>query len=197
MSETQSNGDPRDLFAQAIAQGQAVIDAVTPDQLCLPTPCSEFDVATLTNHLIGAIGRVGDAFAGNELGELEPTAEIPAGGLGAAFAAAAEVAKSAMSDDGLLDKMLELPFATLPGAVVVQIYAMETVLHTWDIAAATGQRHKLDHSLAEPLLPVAMQMLPAEPRGGEMPFAAVVDVSESASASDRLAAYSGREPSFA
>jgi uncharacterized protein (TIGR03086 family) len=197
MSETHASSDPRELFALALAQGQTLVDGIGDEQLSLPTPCSKYDVAMVTNHLIGALGRVRDAFAGDVIGELEDSSQTPAGGFAEAFAAAGASAQAAMSDDELLGRMLELPFATLPGAVVVQIYAMETVLHSWDIAAATGQRAKLDHSLAEQLLPVAHQMLPADPRGGEMPFEAVVEVSDSASATDRLAAYSGRQPTFA
>lgn len=39
---------------------------------------------------------------------------------------------------------------------------------------------------------VATEVLPPEPRGGEIPFAAVVKVAADASSYDRLAGYLGR-----
>src|SRR5579871_5848929 len=57
MSETNGHyhagveGDPREAFALAIAQAQRVIDAVKPEQLGSPTPCTEYNVAQLQNHL--------------------------------------------------------------------------------------------------------------------------------------------------
>jgi uncharacterized protein (TIGR03086 family) len=71
---------------------------------------------------------------------------------------------------------------------------MELATHGWDLAVATGQAAELDPELAEALLPFAAQMLPPAPRGGELPFEAVVTVDADASPTDRLAAYLGRDP---
>jgi len=184
--------DPRPLFGQALDQAAQLIAAIGDDQLSLPTPCTEYDVATLLNHLTGAIARCGDAALGKELGELEATPAKPSAGFAAAFAAAQAEATGVWEDDALLSKEVVLPWATLPGAVIVQMYALETVLHSWDLAVATGHEDKLDDTIAEQLIPVAEQMLPVEPRGGEIPFEAVVPAPEGAGAGDRLAAYSGR-----
>jgi len=65
-------------------------------------------------------------------------------------------------------------------------------LHTWDLAVATGQEDELDDSVAEQVIPIAHEMLPVEPRGGQMPFEAVVPAPEEPRAVDWLAAYAGR-----
>jgi uncharacterized protein (TIGR03086 family) len=87
-----------------------------------------------------------------------------------------------------------LPFGTFPGPLVAQIYILELVVHSWDLAAATGQLSILDPSLAQTALPVAHAVLPPEPRGGEMPFGPVIPVADDAPAYDRLAGYLGRKP---
>ena len=185
--------DPRDVLRGALDQAGALIAGVKPDQLSDPTPCDEFDVATLINHLTGAVARVGSVAAGVQIeGQLIVDAKEPAEGWVGAFAAARQGAIGAWADDALLAKEFTLPWATLPGAGIVSMYALETVLHGWDLAVATGQEHLLDHSLAEAVFPAARQMLPVDIRGGEMPFEAVVEVGADASASDRLAGFAGR-----
>jgi uncharacterized protein (TIGR03086 family) len=185
--------DPRDVLRGALDQAGAVIAGVKPDQLSDATPCTEFDVATLMNHLTGAVARVGSVAAGVQVeGGLVVDAEEPAAGWMGAFAAARQGAIDAWADDALLVKEYTLPWATLPGAGIVSMYALETVLHGWDLAVATGQEHLLDDTLAETVFPAARQMLPVDIRGGEMPFEAVVEVPVDASASDRLAGFAGR-----
>lgn len=185
--------DPRQNLARALDQAAAVIAGVKPDQLSDPTPCAEYDVATLINHVTGAVDRVGLALSGQETPEIPETREAPEGGFEVAFEAAKAKALTAVADDDLLGRMITLPWATLPGAVVIQIYTLESVLHAWDIATATGQEALLDDDLASAIHGFTVQMLPAEPRGGEIPFATVVECGSDARAADKLAAYSGRQ----
>ena len=184
--------DPRQNLARSLAQAAAVIAGVKPGQLADATPCDEYNVAAVINHLTGAVDRVGLALSEQETPEIPETSEEPEGGFAAAFEAARERALAAVADDDLLGRMITLPWATLPGAAVVQIYTLESVLHTWDIATATGQEALLDDDLAAAIHDFTLQMLPAEPRGGEIPFAAVVECGSDARAVDKLAAYSGR-----
>jgi uncharacterized protein (TIGR03083 family) len=54
----------RDVLEKAISGTAAVVRGVKPDQLALPTPCREWDVRTLTNHLLQvatALGLAGRA----------------------------------------------------------------------------------------------------------------------------------------
>ena len=184
--------DPRQNLARALTQAAAVIAGVKPDQLSDPTPCTEFDVASVINHLTGAVERVGLAVSGQPTPDIPATNEVPEGGFDAAFEAARAKALSAVEDDELLGRMITLPWATLPGAAVVRIYTLEAVLHAWDLATATGQKALLDDDLASGIHDFTVQMLPAQPRGGEIPFAAAVECGSDARAVDKLAAYSGR-----
>jgi uncharacterized protein (TIGR03086 family) len=184
--------DPRPNLARSLTQAAAVIAGIKADQLSDPTPCAEYDVATVINHLTGAIGRMSLALAERETPEIPETSEVPDGGFEAVFEAAKANALASVDDDGLLGRMITLPWATLPGAAVIQIYTLESVLHTWDIATATGQEAVLDDDLASALYEFTVEMLPATPRGGEIPFSAVVECGSDVRAVHKLAAYSGR-----
>lgn len=185
--------DPRPTFTSALDVARGVIAGVRDDQLGLPTPCTDFDVRQLLHHTLGAVARSGAiARDGGITGEIDVDGPVPPGGYLAAFDEAREAAEASWVDDALLDRAIELPWGTFTGTFVVQMYTLEVALHSWDLAVATGQGDLLDDEVAEQLLPVAHEMLPAEFRGGEMPFEAVVEVADDAAPTDRLAAYSGR-----
>ena len=48
--------DPVDLFARATQHAETVMARVTSDQLAGPTPCSEWTVQTLIDHMVGGTG---------------------------------------------------------------------------------------------------------------------------------------------
>lgn len=190
--------DPLVLMRRVFDQSTAVIESVTPDQMGSPTPCSQFDVRSLTGHMLFAAERVATA------GRREPIAvgtEPVVAGLGdrewaPAFGRAAEDAIEVWAAPGALAGEIVLPFGTFPAVVVASIYALEQVTHAWDLAAATGRLGLLDPELAEAVLPVATQMLPPEGRDvPELPFGPVVEVPAHAPVYDRLAGFMGRDPS--
>ena len=192
-TEMDAEHDPRETFRQALDQAGAAVAGMKPEQLGDRTPCSEFDVATLANHLIGAVLRAGSIARGVPVtGMLAVSDAEPAEGWVAAYESARQAAIDAWKDDSLLAKEFVLPWATLPGAGIVEMYGLEATLHSWDLAVATGQEHLLDDDLAAALMPIASKMLPPEHRGGEIPFAEVVPAPAGARTADQLAAFTGR-----
>lgn len=199
--------DPRTTFARAVALGTATVDGVRDDQLDRPTPCDEMDVGAIVAHLrsvldrVTALGRGEDSFA---------VAETPLGPdrLGE-WTEAAHRVQAAWSDDTVLTRPMELPWQQGTGADILLGYLNEVLVHTWDLAVATGQEPAWDHDLAERAL-VHMPGLPAEGRREmfeqisadmglpepAMPFAEVVPVPETAPAIDRLVAWNGRDPGW-
>lgn len=188
--------DLRPQMGQAFDQAAAVIAATRPDQLDLPTPCSDFDVAALLAHLVGVADRVAMVGRRQQVSDLAVPTGVAGDGWASLFAARAADALAVWEDDRLLDEALTLPFATLPGRAVVGVYLEELVTHSWDLARATGNDVLLDPVLAELALPIIRQALPASPRGGPIPFAPVVEVADDAPAYDRLAGWVGRDPAW-
>lgn len=190
---------PYDLLRRAHEQSADVISAVSPAQLTGPTPCRQFDIRTLVGHMVFAAERVGNAGRRRPISaEGEPfVTGIDDGEWTRAFRAATDDALGAWAAPGALEGDVALPFGTFPAQVVAAIYSLEQVTHAWDLAAAAGSPKLLDPGLAEAVLPVAHELLPAEGRSGpEMPFGPVVEVPAGAPAYDRLAGWMGRQPAF-
>ncbi len=64
-------------------------------------------------------------------------------------------------------------------------------MHGWDLAVATGQDAEADPGLAVAALAQARQILPAAIRGGDVPFADVVEPAPDAGPTERLANWAG------
>ena len=161
----EANTDPRSELRRAFEQAATVVDGVSAEQLGQPTPCSEFDVAALLAHLVGVANRVAGIGRGEEQPHDLATVTLSPEAWAGAFGQAMSDALDAWSDDSLLERDLVLPFGTFPGPLVAQIYVLELVMHAWDLAAATGQTSVLSSELADTALPIALAVLPPEPRG--------------------------------
>lgn len=189
-------GDPREALRRALDQGERVVSGVSPDQAELPTPCADWTVRQLVEHLVGAMRFHGAVTAGTISGAHPPTrGSLPP--LGDDWAAAYRQARDAMlaawQRPGALEQTYTLPFATLPGMAYAPFITLEVVAHSWDLASATGQRDTLDDALGAVALEVAHRTMPPE-RPPQVPFKNVVEVPETAPVYDRLAAYLGRQP---
>src|SRR5579859_3675367 len=176
------NSDPRELHQRAMAQTEAIVVAVRPDQLTLPTPCAEYDVRALLSHIVGGLAVV-------------PRADgVPDDGWPDAYHAARARVTAAWADDARLDALVEVPWGKVPGRIALGGYVQEILTHGWDLARAAGQPTELDPGLASWVLAVARQILPPEPRGGEIPFDPPVPVPPDAGPYAQLAAWLGRQP---
>lgn len=199
--------DPRLAFARAVALGTATVAGVRDDQLELPTPCTEMDVRSLLAHLRGVLDRV------TALGREEDSFAVTEAPLGpdrvGDWTEAAHRLQAVWSDDAVLARPMELSWQHGTGADILLGYVNEILVHTWDLAVATGQEPEWDQDLADTAL-ARMPGLPAEGRREmfeqisadmgldevAMPFAEVVPVADSAPAIDRLVAWNGRDPGW-
>ncbi|WP_405057114.1 TIGR03086 family metal-binding protein [Kribbella sp. NBC_01505] len=187
-----TNTDPRPLFIRALDQTQGLIDTIGPDELSRPTPCPEYDVRTLQAHLLSVVARINLALTGGDPLSIPKVTDSPdIAGTWKEHRTALDVT---LADDSILGRICKLPFGTLPGAAAIGAYTGELTTHSWDLAKATGRLDQLDDELANQVLPMVSQFLPAEPRGGDIPFGPVVPVADDASPYDRLAAWQGRQP---
>lgn len=195
-SSAQTLTDPRPAFAAATATAVEVIAAVRPEQLPLPTPCTEYDLRALLGHLVSVLRRVAAVGRGEPPFSVpQVTTDVPDAGWGAAARAAADEALGVWSaDDALLDRELVLPYGRHRGAVALATYTGELSTHTWDVAAASGQRPAWEADVLAVALAASRRMLPAEGRGGPVPFGPVVEVPASAPPIEQLVAWQGRDP---
>ena len=73
----------------------------------------------------------------------------------AVFNMGAAKAVEAFSAEGAMDRIMHMPFGDLPGSAFINIAAVDTFTHGWDLARATGQPTNLDPALASDLLGLA------------------------------------------
>ncbi|WP_186319247.1 TIGR03086 family metal-binding protein [Streptomyces sp. SAJ15] len=190
--------DPRPHFERAADQLAALIDAVRPELLTEPTPCAEYDVRALLSHVVGGTHRISHVGEGGAA--LEVPAEAPGvsdDGWPKAYAEARARLVAAWADDARLTAAVSVPWGEVPGRVALAGYVMEAVAHAWDLARALGDTRPLDAELAEFTLEFVHAALPAERRGGPVPFDAALPALEGADAYGRLAAFLGRRPDWA
>lgn len=189
--------DRRAALFRSYDHAAAIVEGVKPDRLGDPTPCRDYDVATLVDHLVGAGWRAA------ALGRGEPPTgdEFPHVALEDApgqLRQAQGEAQGAWADDTRLAATVTMPWGeTYTGATLVDMYLAELAAHAWDLAAATDQRERLDADLAPDALAGARAMLKPEYRdlmGQGNPYGAEVAPPADATDWDRFAAYMGRDP---
>lgn len=189
--------DPRPLFRRAGDLASSVVAEVRADQLDARTPCDEFTVYELVDHMwmalrrIGAIGAGWDAFG--------PTSELPSGlafdDLKVSLNEKIETAESTWSDAALLSPLFELPWATMPGAAVLTLYVSEITVHTWDLATTLGLAVEFDDAVTGAALGLMRMALPANGRNAMLaPFHDAVPTAADAPLIDQLVAWTGRDP---
>jgi len=186
--------DPRVALARTQQWVAELLAGVTPDQLALPTPCAEFDVAQLVQHLYGVADRVEAMGHGRPAASVPPFAEALPDDLAAGYRERAERSQAAWADDDTLTRVVVAPFGPLPGAQVIGVYVSEQVTHGWDLAVATGQPAEAAPELAELGERAIRAVLDPLPRGGVVPFGPAVEATPGARPTERLAAYLGRSP---
>jgi uncharacterized protein (TIGR03086 family) len=139
------------LHAGAMAAFDAAVRAVGPDQWHLPTPNADWDVRTLVNHVVAEArwavpllaGRtvvdVGNALDGDLLGEDPP----------AAWQAARDEALAAVGGTDVETVLVHLSFGDTPALEYLRQLTADYLVHSWDLAVATGTDDRLDPELVD------------------------------------------------
>jgi uncharacterized protein (TIGR03086 family) len=183
--------DPIALFQRAAAVADATVSAVRPSQFGHPTPCTEWTVRQLINHVL--TGNL--IFVSFATGAPPPdrTVDYIGDDHVASFRDSLARLSVAFSEPGFLRKLVPTPDGEGTGAVLAEMRCNEFVIHSWDLAKATGQSTDLDHDLAERVL-AAMRAssLLARVRGEGGPVGEQRSAPADANPADQLAAFMGR-----
>jgi len=184
-------------MGKVLAETQRVVDDIDPGQLDDPTPCAEWTVRDVLNHLVGgadlfAIAAAEGSVPDEKLGELM-TGDNLGDDYKASFKAASDRAMAAFAPPGTLEKLVVLPFGEMPAGVALNIAIFDVATHTWDLAKATGQSTALDADVLDAAWELAPLMLSDDYRAAGM-YGQIVEVPDDAPLQDRLAAFTGRTP---
>ena len=183
-----------ELHSRAVDEFDALVKLVKEDQWDLPTPCPEWDVRTLVNHIVyedrwtpplmkgQTIEQVGDRFEGDLLGD------DPAG----AWEEAAAEARAAVSEPGVMTRIVHLSFGDRPGEEYAGQLFTDHLIHAWDLARAIGADDSLDPELVAACYELTKpmeQMLKDSGACGPK-----IDAPEDANLQTKLLAVMGRRP---
>jgi uncharacterized protein (TIGR03086 family) len=186
------------LTATAAAPTLEIIRKIADDQLAAPTPCSDYDVRKLVNHMLfwgpsleGAARKEpvvppADSEQDVDLTEVDWTAKLVAQ---VDRLASAWSVPEAWQGTARVGGPTEMP-ASMVGGMVFG----EFVLHGWDLARATGQEPKWDQEVTEF---VYAEVAKIAEQGRDMGvFGVEVAVPATASTLDRALGLSGRDPNW-
>lgn len=188
---------PVDQLARALDVTEQVVATVRDEQWIQPTPCTDWTVRDLVDHLVGG----NRLFAGILRGEPSPSPADLRGGQGvdylgddpvAAYRDAADALLAAFRAPGVLERTFAVPIGPVPGVVALHLRLVEALVHGWDLARATGRPVRFPDDLAEQELAFTRGRLTDLPPG-RSPFAPPQPVAADAPAIDRLVALLGRQ----
>jgi uncharacterized protein (TIGR03086 family) len=174
-----------------------VAGAISNDQLHDPTPCPDYDVEKLRNHMLGWLNNFAAGFA-------NPDGQAPSASVddySAPDDAAADVIAAARKLDEAIRKgagtrPLRLGESEMPGDMSLSMMLWEYQVHGWDLARATGQSWSPPADGLEESLKFAPSMLTEDYQGEGKAFGPRVDVPDDAAPLDRLLGLSGRDPQW-
>lgn len=169
-----------------------LMTAVRPDQWNAPTPCADFDVRALLEHLSCHPAKVAATATGADPRPLPSRREIDMTRPGEDYSKRFTAALGRWADDTLLTRTLIAPWGEAPGGLAVGGYLMETVAHGWDLAVSTGQDAEADPELVARAHAIAERALTDAFRGPESPFGVRVEPRPQAGPTEQLAAFLGR-----
>jgi uncharacterized protein (TIGR03086 family) len=179
-------------YTTAMSEFDLRVQAIGPDQWHNQTPCTDWDVRALVDHLVteqlwapllldgATMDDVGDRFDGDQLGD-DPVA---------AWRRASAASKEAFGAPGALHRMVELSYGRRPADGYCQEMALDLTVHAWDLARGIGADEHLDEQLVRDLLGFIEPHV--DQLAGTGLFDPPIDVGEHADAQTRLLALLGR-----
>ena len=150
------------------------------------TPCPDWDARTLAAHVVDVHHMFLSRLDGSEPPTLAPDADVPA-----AWQDTRAQLEKALTDHG--DQQVDHFGGKAPfSETVTTVVCADTLIHSWDLARASGQDDTLD------LTAVSKAHAFLAPNGDQMRspggFGPEVTVPAEASPQDRLLAFTGRDP---
>jgi uncharacterized protein (TIGR03086 family) len=186
--------DVLDLHRRALAEFGQRVHAVRTDQWGCPTPCKDWEVRNLVNHLVSEqlwvppllagkrIGDLGDGFAAGDVLGSDPVA---------AWDAAAAAAGAAFAEAGALERTVHLSYADRPAEEYAREMVFDLVVHSWDLARGISVDDTVDPALVEA---VYAHIEPDTDLAASGLFDEPVPVPADSDEQTKLIAFTGRQP---
>ena len=134
-------GSPISQLDRALGAVGELVGNIRPEQWSAATPCADWTVRQIVNHLIG----MNLVFAAILAGEPPPSRvdDTSDDELGRAYGESAAALVAAFEQPGVLDRSFDGPLGAVSGMDRLQIRLYDLLAHGWDLARATGQPAQL------------------------------------------------------
>jgi uncharacterized protein (TIGR03086 family) len=187
--------DPIELLVVANDEFARRLRLVGPDDWRRPTPCSEWDVRALVNHVVGANVRYQLLLNGAPTEQVEATRDVDHLGDDAlaSFVATAGGVVACFQENGALEAIAHHAAGDRTGRELLSMRILDAAIHAWDLACAIGADETIDEEVVTFLLAYTADLDP----GAQRAFAqADGDVPHTAPPQARLLHRLGRHPKF-
>jgi uncharacterized protein (TIGR03086 family) len=181
---------PIEQLSHILPTLSALVDRIDPMQLGDPTPCDEFTVHDVLDHMIVLGGSFAPMFRGEEPPELTPPpvyGVVPT----AQFRATMDDLLAALRSEGAMERTISAPFGAVPGDTFARFVAFDGLVHGWDLATAAGLPYDPPADVIDAVDEFARAAISPEMRGGGA-FEDPTVPPQTASRLERLVAFSGR-----
>ena len=169
---------------------------VGPDDWQRPTPCTEWDVRALVNHVVGANVRYQLLLHGASTEQVEATRSVDHLGDDAlaSFVSTADGEIECFREDGALERIAHHVTGDRTGRELLSMRILDVAIHGWDLARAMGADETIDDGVVAFLLAYTTD-LDFSPQQGAFALADG-DVPRNAPPQDQLLHRLGRDPSI-
>ena len=183
-------------MAAAAAEAARVVGGVPEGSLQTPTPCGDWDLRTLLNHTILWTSYSAERRAhGESVDEALMNKDFTADpGFREDYARQIRKAIDAWGDPAAWEGDRDMMGSPTPAADIGAMLLMETALHGWDVARATGQEFSADDTTAAALLHIVAPQ--AELFRQYQGFADPIQPPPNATVFERALTLSGRDPGW-
>jgi len=185
--------DPVTRLQVGIGQAESVVSQIPTSQYDLPTPCPEWNVGQLIGHMVGGLTMFREVA---EHGSVDPAIfeqDLVGADAAASLRSVGDAAALGWSAEGKIDGMANLPFGEFPAAFALQLPSMDLLVHSWDLATATGLDVDWNPELVSDTREFVESML-GDPDGRGHDFGPPVSVPDEADDMTKLVAFLGRTP---
>lgn len=161
-----------------------------------PTPCSDWDVYHLVNHVVVGGWRYGRVLQGGSLEDFIATREdqVLSSDPLKEWDRARQFSESAFAEPRALERRARIVVGEVSGRELLCVRLYELAVHTWDLARALGLDETLDEAILDAAETGRLVLAPLAGRTDVRFFDDVAAVDPTLSGQGRLLALSGRRP---
>lgn len=184
-----------ELFSAAMILTDKVISGVSGENLNKPTPCSEWDVEKLVNHMLNELAWIAPLIEGKTIAEVGDSldGDLIKGKAAVSWLDYCTAASEAMAKADP-KAIAHLSYADKSNQAYVDEVSADLIVHGWDLAQALGMDYVIDDKTAAAVLKATEDVMPLGRRGGLI--GEEVKVPEGASAMDKMLAIYGRSANW-